>query len=279
MEKLDRLGWADGMAILAYGVRIGIRVSERGHMRRIKSALPLGWKSTKSPRVDHLISLRVGGSRPESKIRRYHLLYIDSTRASRSMDLDEVLRTLELTLQFVVSLEAKNHLFVHAGVVAWKNRAILIPGRSFSGKTSLVDALVHAGATYYSDEFAVLDSKGRVHPYPIPIALREKRSSRSQKIRRPIRPNGKLGPLPIGMVIVSRFRDGSSWRPRLLSPAQSALALLANTVPARVRPQFTLATLRKALGTAPVLKGARGEAKETAEAILARLEKSTRRAA
>jgi hypothetical protein len=195
------------------------------------------------------------------------------------MDLDEVFRVLEFTLQFVVSLEAKNRLFVHAGVVAWKNRAILVPGRSFSGKTTLVDALVRAGATYYSDEFAVLDSKGRVHPYPTPIALREERSSRSQKIRRRIRSHGKLRPLPIGMVIVSQFRDGSSWRPRLLSPAQSALALLAHTVPARVRPQFALATLKKALGTATVLKGNRGEAKETVEAILARLEKSDRRAA
>jgi hypothetical protein len=31
-----------------------------------------------------------------------------------------------------------------------------------------VAELVRAGATYYSDEFAVLDSRGRVHPFPRP---------------------------------------------------------------------------------------------------------------
>jgi uridine kinase len=41
---------------------------------------------------------------------------------------------------------------------------IAIPGRSFSGKTSLVTALVRAGAVYYSDEFAVIDRDGLVRP-------------------------------------------------------------------------------------------------------------------
>ncbi len=36
---------------------------------------------------------------------------------------------------------------------------------SFSGKTTLVRALVDAGAVYYSDEFAALDETGRVIPY------------------------------------------------------------------------------------------------------------------
>ena len=85
MEKLDRLGWADGMVFVAYGVRIGIRVSERGYRGRLKKFLPPGWKPAHSPRVGHMISLRVGGSRPNSRIRRYHLLYIDSTRSRHTM--------------------------------------------------------------------------------------------------------------------------------------------------------------------------------------------------
>ena len=51
-----------------------------------------------------------------------------------------------------------------AGVVGWENRAIVMPGASFAGKTTLVRAWLEAGATYYSDEFAVLDRAGRVHP-------------------------------------------------------------------------------------------------------------------
>jgi hypothetical protein len=37
--------------------------------------------------------------------------------------------------------------------------AILIAGRSFSGNTTLAAELVRAGATYYSDEFKVVDSE------------------------------------------------------------------------------------------------------------------------
>ena len=41
-----------------------------------------------------------------------------------------------------------------------------------TGKTTLVKALVEAGATYYSDEFAVLDKEGQVQPYPVPLSIR-----------------------------------------------------------------------------------------------------------
>jgi hypothetical protein len=195
------------------------------------------------------------------------------------MDLDEVLRILEFNLQFVVSLQAKNRLFVHAGVVAWENRAILIPGKSFSGKTTLVDALVRAGATYYSDEYAVLDKHGRVRAYPTPMALREGRSVRSQKARRHVNPNGRLRPLRIGMVVVSSYKDGSTWRPRLLSPSRALLALLANTVTARVHPEVALPTLAKTLDGVPVLEGKRGEAEDVAKDLLSRMGEPDRRVA
>ena len=43
-------------------------------------------------------------------------------------------------------------------IVTWgRGRAIVIPGRTFSGKSTLVAELVRAGATYYSDEYAVED--------------------------------------------------------------------------------------------------------------------------
>ena len=60
---------------------------------------------------------------------------------------------------------APDRVFVHAGVVAWRGRALVLPGTSFAGKTTLVAELVRAGAIYYSDEYAVLDEQGRVHPY------------------------------------------------------------------------------------------------------------------
>ena len=72
---------------------------------------------------------------------------------------------LDAQMRLFIAANARDWLFVHAGVVAHGGRALVAPGDSFSGKTTLVRALLAAGATYYSDEYAVLDEAGRVHPY------------------------------------------------------------------------------------------------------------------
>ncbi len=209
-------------------------------------ALPPGWKPSTSPLVDYLYSLRIGGTNGKSRIRRYNLLYSDSRRVARSLNLQQVMQGLESDLQITVALQAKNRLFVHAGVVGWRNRAILIPGRSFSGKSTLVEALVRAGASYYSDEFAVLDAKGRAHPYPRALSLRE-------------------GDGQARRVEIQDIGGTVGARPPML-------ALLANTVVARLRPEFALATLKCAIDSVPVLKGSRGEADQAAATILSHLE-------
>ena len=51
MEKLDRLGWAAGIAFTAYGLSIGVRVSDRSALARIRELLPPGWKPAIKPTV------------------------------------------------------------------------------------------------------------------------------------------------------------------------------------------------------------------------------------
>jgi hypothetical protein len=274
MDKLDRLGWAAGIAFRAYGTRVGIRVSEREVLDRLEALFPPGWKPAKSRVVDRLYSLRVGGGSPKSKIRRYNLLYVDMKRIGRSMDLDEIMELLASDMQFFVAEASKTRVFTHAGVVGWRGRAIVLPGKTFSGKTTLVAALVKAGATYYSDEYAIFDSRGRVHPFPRPLGIREGKSGRLG--RYPVEELGGFPgskPLPVGLVVVSEYKPGARWRPRTLSPGQAALALLANTVSARFQPREALATLKRAVGRAPVLTGARGGVEEVVETMLTELER------
>jgi hypothetical protein len=80
-------------------------------------------------------------------------------------NLPEAVAVFQSHLHEAVARRAREWIFVHAGVVGWQGKAILVPGRSRSGKSTLVMALVDAGATYYSDEYAVLDKEGRVHPF------------------------------------------------------------------------------------------------------------------
>jgi hypothetical protein len=273
MAKIDRLGWAAGISFTSYGLPIGVRVNDPAIMERIRTILPPGWKPARSPIVDWLYSLRVVGVSSASNVRRFHLLYENAGRLGRTMDFEDLLERLESSIQLYVAEAAQRRVFVHAGVVGWRGRAIVLPGPSHAGKTSLVAALVRAGATYYSDEYAVFDSSGRVHPYPRLMSIRGREGERTRRCP-PEALGGRSGskPLPVGLVVVSEYQPGARWRPAPLSPGRAALALLSNTVPARTRPAAALATLHQVVSQSAALKGRRGEAEQTADAILARLE-------
>jgi hypothetical protein len=153
-------------------------------------------------------------------------------------------------------------------------RGILLPGRSFAGKSMLVRELVQAGAQYYSDEYAVLDVAGAVHPYPRPLAIRNQRGTGVTKhpVTNAVGAGGD--PLPVGLVVMSEFRSGGEWRPRRLSPGRGALALLANTVAARRIPEVALATLQQVVTRVPIIASERGEAASVVEPIFELVERA-----
>jgi serine kinase of HPr protein (carbohydrate metabolism regulator) len=186
--------------------------------------------------------------------------------------LDLILETFAKHLKIHIAEMARHRVFVHAGAVEWHGRGIMIPGRSFSGKTSLVAELIKAGATYYSDEYAVLDRQGRMHPFSAPLAVRQPDSIRQNNVS-PEELGGGTGikPLSVSLVILSQYVAGEEWHPRQLTPGQAMLELLNNTIPARRRPEAAINTLQKVVGKATTLKGVRGEASQTAKLIFNRL--------
>ena len=210
-----------------------------------------------------------GGADVGRGVRRFRLLYAGAELVARSLDPGVVFERLESDLQLYVAERAPRRIFVHAGVVGWKGRAVVIPGRSLTGKTTLVAELVRAGAEYYSDEYAVIDREGRVHPYARPLAVREGDGLRqTRKTVEEFGGSAGEGPLPIGLVVVSRYERGASWRPRPLTSGECVLELLSNTVPARRSPTRALGVLTKASAGATALNGPRGEAAVAARAIL-----------
>ncbi len=205
----------------------------------------------------------------------YHLLYCGSALLSRTMELPPLLTTLEQHAELLTAFRAQDCLFVHAGVVGWRGQAIVIPGRSMTGKTSLVKALVEAGATYYSDEFAVLDKEGLVHSYPRPLSIRGPNGQPGRKT--PVEElGGEAGnePLPVGLVFVTEYQPEAAWRPHQLTPGKALLALMDNTVAARRNPAHSMPILKQVAINAITLKSKRSEAGDVAPRLLARLEKS-----
>jgi hypothetical protein len=202
-------------------------------------------------------------------VRLFHLLYGDHARLARTESLDALLETLEADLHLTVAELARRRVFLHAGVVGWKGEAIVIPGRSYTGKSTLVSALLRAGATYYSDEYAVLDSAGRVHPYPRRLSIRQGESDPPLRCGpEAFGSTSGRNPLPVGRVVLAEYREGAGWRPRRLSPGHGALALLRNAVPARRAPEEALAVCRVVAENATFFRGVRGEAERVARFLL-----------
>jgi hypothetical protein len=273
IPKLDRLDWAEGIAVITYGVRVGIRANQPGLIARYLPWLPPSWRLAGSPRVERLYSIIAGGEGHQGGPQRSHLVYANGERIARVSQFEQAADAFESNVQLYVAEMSPRRVFVHAGVVGWRGQAIVIPGRSFSGKTTLTAALVKAGCVYYSDEYAVLDSAGRVHPYARRLGIRE-RGQFERATRYAVETlGGKRGakPLPVALIIVSQYEPGATWQPRRLSAGEGALAMLENTVSARREPQTALATLRRVVAQSSVLKGERGEAQQMVDFIFNRL--------
>jgi hypothetical protein len=191
-------------------------------------------------------------------------------------ELDVALDMFDAHVRGHIALHAPGHIFVHAGVVGIGGRAIVIPGRSFSGKSTLVAGLVTAGATYYSDEFAPIDPSGMVHAYPRPLSMRR---DGLPTVDRPVSEfGGQAGtePLPLGLVLVTRYQPDAVWDPEERTQGEGVLALMANTVPALDRPSESMTWLRAAVEPATVLHGDRGDVSEMVEALLERVGQGSR---
>ena len=251
--------------ISAFGVRIQIRAPAEilAHIHR--SIVPGAEFGDPEP-ADATISVRVNESasgQPLYEIRE------NSAVLGTQAGLQATMSVVESWTQLTVATLAKELVFVHAGVVGWRNKAIVIPGRSLSGKSTLVLALVKAGADYYSDEYAMFDSEGRVHPY---WRLPKLKAASGQKAA-----DSSLGgvlsgppprPTPLGSVLICRYKPEEPRQPRRLTCGETLLGLLDNTVPLRLRPEQAVRTLSRAVANAQGFEAARGEAEVFARQVL-----------
>src|SRR6185295_16846263 len=267
MAKIDRLGWVDGITFKAFGVQVGVRVNDSSILKELIEVVPPGSKLTAAQKVDHLYSVIGYPAKSNGRTQRFSLGYWNLMRFARTRSYEQLLDQFESHVQLTVAEHAPRRVFVHAGVVGWKRRAILIPGSTFSGKTTLVDELLRAGATYYSDEYAVLDENGRVHPYPRPLGIRSQ-NERTKVRAEDLGADVGTRPLPIALVLATQFKEGARWRPRQMTRGKGVLELLANTVSARQQPELALSVLPVALRSAEILKSSRGEAREVVKSIL-----------
>ena len=244
----------------AYGVGFAVQADTEELLAEARLRMPPGWHPGRSGRPRRAYGLKHAGDGV--------LVDTEGTTLGRGLSHKGALDVLESDLQLFVAQHSRAFVFVHAGVVGFRGKALLFPGPSGAGKTTLVKALLKAGAAYYSDEYALLDIQGRVHPYPRALSVR---SEGAGKIRLPVTPTvARTGrrPLPLAVVVQTEFFKGSRWQPRPLTRGEVVLLLLTNTVPARERPAEVMATLARAVSQADGFRTRRGNAEGVAVAAL-----------
>lgn len=274
MQKVDRLGWAAGFSFRAFGLLIGVRTNEPAAIDELRSRAPFASTPSEETEVEYLYSIVVGGEGKRRGSRRYNLIYSDATQICRTLDWQALLDGFERDVELFVAERARGRVFVHAGVVEKDGVAIVLPGRTLGGKSTLVAELVRAGATYFSDEFAILDEEGLVYPFPRPLQLRRTPERPAEKYSPPdVVAKPDSSPVPVACVLLTEYKSGARFRPRRLSPGRACLELLQHTLSARTQPELVLPALATVTSRSRVYETARGEARALARTILALVEK------
>ncbi len=177
-------------------------------------------------------------------------------------------RFFDSILRVTVGESAAGLVFLHAGVVGWRGKAILLPADSFQGKSTLVTELVRAGAEYYSDDFAVLDGQGNVHPFPRQISMRTENFMTYELSVADI--DGKAGtvPIPVGLVLLTRYEPDAEFTPVRETPGNGLLRLIPFTLSMRRYPEFSMQVLHKISERAIIISSLRGSAERFVKTLL-----------
>jgi hypothetical protein len=266
---------ADGrqIAFESFGVSVAVVVDDPELLPELAALAPTPSQPCEPGSVDHRLALR----RTRTGLFNVRILRregeeiaeLDPTAwVAGDADLDLAMALLDAHVQSLIALHAPDHMFIRAGVVSYRDQAILLPGRPITGKSTLVRELVRAGAVAFSEDFAPVDADGRVHPYLRPAVPGVEQIAEA---------NGDLRaqPLPVSAVVLTSYRPGAVWNPTRLSRGEAVLALISHAEPGGERPEETMRLTTRALqGDLVILQTERGEAREVAPVLLGDVEQA-----
>jgi hypothetical protein len=230
-------------------------------------ALPAYWwaEETAPPDVRFAIGRRGGEAGDE-------LLFSfaeEGRRPREDITAARVRALLSIRMDYLLGAHARGCAFIHAGLVLHGGRAIVLPGASRAGKSTLTAALVRAGAEYVSDDVAVIGGDGRVHLLTRQIALRPDMAGSFAP------PIGRLpatlrdGTASVAAILFLSYREGAPpLDVRQLSAGEAVLRLAANSMNGRRHPDAVLTSCAAAASLAFSCDGVRGDCDAAAALIL-----------
>jgi hypothetical protein len=206
----------------------------------------------------------------------YHLLH-GQRRYGPYRTLQNALRGVSNAIHFVVGKRSPL-TFLHAGAVEIDGCAVVFPGRSRWGKSTLVASLVAQGCGYLSDEYAVISPEGCVFPLSKPIRLRSGNGEVGYETNHAAA--SAPGGLSCTALILTRFEEGAVWEPQPVTSGQAALDTLPSALQSRDQADQVLHAIAALVANASCYRGLRGSGEPTADMLrgLIEIESSTHEA-
>ncbi|MCA1626063.1 MAG: hypothetical protein LC768_16440 [Acidobacteria bacterium] len=255
--------------IEVYGVKICIKSNRKSFFEEIKKQLyktiPVKFETVADQISEYIFYLNA----VENNLYEFCVNDENLGKATKAT----ILEVFDSKLRITIAEFAVSKVFLHAGVVEWKGKAIIIPANSLQGKTTLVTELVKKGALYYSDEYAVIDENGFVHPFPKMLSLRGIVDKHTQVDYAVETLGGRAGSerIPVGLFLLTGFELGwkpKRWKPKFLTAGQGILEIIPHVISIRNNTKFAIKTLNKVAKRAIIVKSKRGEAKEFADLLI-----------
>lgn len=205
-------------------------------------------------------------------------MYLDNQRILEIGNFDETMfEAVESKIQLSIAVAMPPRMyFLHAGAVAYKNFGIIIPGSSFSGKTTLTREFLKTGAKYFSDDCAVIDNQGNLYPFSKTLSVRNNLQESEIVQAESLGAVTGFGKIPIGLIVFTEYAENYKWETREIGSGEAVWELAKNLFyPASMTlfPKETLKALEKVVRQSEVIYATRGEAAEAVKAILSRIDK------
>lgn len=125
-----------------------------------------------SPFADFYISLQA-----PKNVRRWLRpqvqFFVDGYSPFKPLPFNQAFPMLEWGLNWCISTRINERLIIHAAVVEKNGKAMIMPGDSGNGKSTLCAALISRGWRLLSDELTMVSlDKGTLFPLPRPVSLK-----------------------------------------------------------------------------------------------------------
>ena len=157
---------------------------------------------------------------------------------------------------------------VHAGAVLIGGSALLLPGSTHAGKSSLVAELLRRGASNFSDEYALIDNEGRVHSYPRPLLLRNGLPRQSLVLPEELDASFATCSASVGWILALNYVPAAAWDIHRMSQAEAAMLLLRNSPHEMAQSDEMVDFFRRVAANAVCYAGQRCDVAEAATHVI-----------